>query len=265
MLFNPNIPLLGLGCWNMWDKEAQGAVETALEIGYRLIDTAAMYRNEAEVGAALRASGLPREAYFVATKVGNNDQGYDNTLRAYEASCQRLGLSEVDIYLVHWPIKGLRQDTWRAMERLYQEEAVKYIGVCNYLAPFLDEMDEYAEVYPMLNQCEFSPYLYSEELVAACEAREIQLQAWSPLVRGKKMNDPRLVALAEKYGKTPAQMLLRWALEQGISTIPKSSGAVRLRENFEAAHFQLSDEDVQLMNTFDEGLRVSDEDPMVHF
>lgn len=256
------MPLLGLGCWDMWAAAAQQTVETAIATGYRLIDTAAMYRNETEVGAGIAASGIPRDQLFVTTKVGNPDQGYDSTLRAYEASCKRLGLDYVDLYLVHWPVKDRRRDTWRALEQLYAGGAVRAIGVCNYLSPFLKEMEEYAGVTPAVDQCECSPYLFQRDLFDDCRARGILLQAWSPLVRGKRFDDPKLLAFAQKYGKTPAQMLIRWGLDHGISTIPKSASAERLRENFDVFDFSIDAADLAAMDAFHENFRVSGEDPM---
>ncbi len=259
------MPLLGLGCWDMWNMEAQKAVEMALAIGYRLIDTAAMYGNEAEVGAGIAASGIPRSEIFVTTKVNNADQGYDSTLRAYDKSCQLLQLEMVDLYLVHWPIKGKRQETWRALERLYADGRVRAIGVCNYLPPFLEEMEGYAEVVPAVNQCEFTPYLLDKDLMAACAAKNILLQCWSPLLRGQRFNDPQLQAIARKYGKSPAQMLLRWALDHGLSTIPKSSSETRLKENFDIFDFQISADDLAVMDGFHESFRMSGEDPMRYY
>jgi methylglyoxal/glyoxal reductase len=259
------MPLLGLGCWDMWNTEAQKTVETALSIGYRLIDTAAMYGNEAEVGAGIAAAGIPRNEVFVTTKVNNADQGYDSTLRAYDKSCRLLQLDFVDLYLLHWPIKGKRQDTWRAMERLYEEGAVRAIGVCNYLPAFLTEMDGYGKITPAVNQCEFTPYLLQQDLLDDCQSRGILLQCWSPLLRGQRFDDPKLQAMARKYGKSPAQMLIRWGLDHGLSTIPKSSSPERLRENFDVFNFQISSEDLATMDAFNENFRMSGEDPMRYF
>lgn len=257
-----SMPLLGLGCWDMYGAEAQQTVETALRIGYRLIDTAAMYRNEAEVGAGIRAAGLLRSDLFVATKVGNPDQGYDSTLRAFEESRKKMGLDYVDLYLVHWPIKGKRRDTWRALEKLYADKMVRAIGVCNYLSPFLQEMEEYAGIVPAVDQLEFTPYLMQAALLAECQRRGILLQAWSPLLRGQRFGDPKLQRMAQKYGKTPAQILIRWGIDHGISTIPKSSSEQRLRENFEIFDFHLSPADVAEMDGWNENFRMSGEDPM---
>jgi diketogulonate reductase-like aldo/keto reductase len=256
------MPLLGLGVYDMYGQEAERAVGQALEIGYRLIDTAAMYRNEAEVGRAIQASGLPRAEVFVTTKVANGDQGYDATLRAFEASRQKLQTDYVDLYLVHWPLKATRRATWQALERLYAEGQVRAIGVANYLVPFLHELAEHASVVPTVNQVEFSPYLFLQDLLAECQRRQIVLQAYSPLVRGQRMGDPKLQDLAHRYGKTPAQIILRWAIQLGVSTIPKTAQLARLQENFAIWDFEISAEDMAHLASFDEQFRVVD-DPMV--
>jgi methylglyoxal/glyoxal reductase len=259
------MPLLGLGVYDMYAREAEQTIEKAVEIGYRLFDTAAMYRNETEVGNALRNSGIARKDVFVTTKVNNTDHGFDATLRAFEVSQKKLNFEYIDLYLIHWGIRGKRKDTWLALERLYTEGAVKAVGVCNYALPFLDEMTNYASLTPVVNQVEFSPYLFLEDLLKRCQQDGILLQAWSPLVRGLKMTDPKLMDLAKKYGKSPAQMLIRWGLELGISTIPKSVTTARLSENFDVFDFSISEEDRILMNGFNENLRVFNEDPMTHF
>lgn len=251
------MPLLGLGLY----KIAESAVNEALEIGYRLLDTATMYRNEVEIGNAIRNSAIPREEIFLTTKVANTDQGFDQTLRAFDRSSQNLNVEYIDLYLVHWPIKATRKETWKALERLYQEKRVRAIGVANYLVPFLDELADYAAIVPMVNQVEFSPYLFSEDLLHVCKEREIILQAYSPIARGKRFDDPKLVQLAQKYNKTPAQIILRWAIQLGVSAIPKSSNPQRLRENFDIWDFQISDPDMQRINDFNENFRIVD-DPM---
>jgi methylglyoxal/glyoxal reductase len=255
------MPLLGLGVYDMYKKEAEQAVLWALETGYRLIDTAAMYLNETEIGNAVRQSGIDRKDIFITTKVHDNDQGFDKTLTAFETSLKKLNCEYIDLYLVHWPIKATRKDTWQALERLYTEGAVRAIGVANYLVPFLNELETYANIVPAVNQVEFSPYLYLKDLKTYCEEREIQLQAYTPLVRGQKMRDPKLVTIAEKYGKTPAQIILRWALQHGVSTIPKSANLKRIQENFDVFDFEINQNDMGLIDGFDENLRVV-EDPM---
>ena len=255
------MPLLGLGVYDMYQKEAEQAVLWALETGYRLIDTATMYQNETEIGNAVRQSPIGRQDIFITTKVHDNDQGFDKTLKAFEVSLKKLQTDYIDLYLVHWPLRATRKDTWRALERLYTERGVQAIGVANNLIPFLDELKTYANIVPAVNQVEFSPYLYLKDLHQYCENHQIQLQAYTPLIRGQKMNDPKLVAMAEKYGKTSAQIILRWALQHGVSTIPKSSNLLRIKENFDVFDFDIKQEDMLRLDGFDENYRVV-EDPM---
>jgi methylglyoxal/glyoxal reductase len=255
------MPLLGLGVYDMYHSEAEEAVSHALDIGYRLIDTAAMYKNETEIGNAIRASRVLRDEIFVTTKVADGDQGYDSTLRAFDESNKKLNCEYVDLYLVHWPIKKTRKDTWRALERLYTDKRVRAIGVANYLIPFLKELETYGTITPSVDQVEFSPYLFLEDLLNECRGKKIQLQAYSPLVRGQRFADPKLIALANQYQKTPAQIILRWALQLGISAIPKSSNPTRLKENFDVFDFQISEADMKTLSAFDENFRAG-EDPM---
>jgi methylglyoxal/glyoxal reductase len=255
------MPLLGLGVYDMYQKEAEQAVLWALETGYRLIDTAAMYQNETEIGNAVRQSGIERSDIFITTKVHNLDQGFDNTLKAFDASLKQLNCDYIDLYLVHWPMKETRKATWQALERLYTEGSVRAIGVANYLVPFLKELETYSTIIPAVNQVEFSPYLYLKDVKNYCEKRAIRLQAYTPLVRGQKMTDPKLVALAQKYGKTPAQIILRWALQHGVSTIPKSANLKRIQENFDVFDCVISPQDMRKIDKFDEHFRVV-EDPM---
>lgn len=255
------MPLLGLGVYNMHSAEAEAAIHAALETGYRLIDTAASYGNEAEVGNAIRNSAIPRSEIFVTTKVANTDQGYDNALRAFDASMQKLNIDYIDLYLLHWPIKNTRKETWQAVEKLYTEKRVRAVGVANYLVPFLEELKTYATVIPVVNQAEFTPYLFLKDLLQYSKQHAIQLQAYSPIVRGKKNNDPKLTAIADKYNKTPVQIILRWAVQHGVSTIPKSSNPERIKQNFDIFNFSISDNDMMLIDSFNEDLRIVD-DPM---
>jgi methylglyoxal/glyoxal reductase len=255
------MPLLGLGVYDMYKREAEQATEWALEIGYRLIDTASMYENEVEIGNGIRQSGVDRKEIFLTTKVNNADQGYDKTLRAFDQSMKKLSAEYIDLYLVHWPMKPTRKDTWKALENLYETGQVRAIGVANYLRPFLDELDTHKTIVPTVNQVEFSPYLFQKELLEHCREQKILLQAYTPLIRGQRFGESRLVNLAERYAKTPAQIMLRWAIQHGISTIPKSSNLERLRENFDIFDFEISQEDMNFMDSFNENLRVVD-DPM---
>jgi diketogulonate reductase-like aldo/keto reductase len=254
------MPLLGLGVYDIYGKEAEQTVEWALEIGYRLFDTAAMYENETPVGQGLRQGGVPRQELFITTKVHNHDQGYDATLRAFDQSLARLNCEYIDLYLIHWPLPPTRKATWKALETLYAQGRVRAVGVANYLVPFLTELATYANVVPAVNQIEFSPYLFLTDELAYCRQHRIQLQAYSPLVRGRRFQDPRLLELARQYGKTPAQMLIRWALQHGVSTIPKSACRHRLAENFNVFDFAISTDDLERMDRLHENLRVV-EDP----
>lgn len=255
------MPLLGLGVYDMHADEAIKATRFALETGYRLIDTAAMYENEREIGVALKDSQIPRNELFITTKVNNADQGFETTLKAYTESLQKLQLDYVDLYLVHWPLKATRKSTWLALEKLYEDGLVKAIGVANYLEPFLDELKEYSSIIPAVNQVEFSPYLFLENLLNRCKTEGIALQAYSPLVRGEKFNDKKLIDLATKYNKTPAQIIIRWALQIGVSTIPKSANFSRIKENFDVFDFEITSEDIAKINAFNENYRVV-ENPM---
>lgn len=256
-----SMPLLGLGVYDMYNREAEVAVTSALEIGYRLIDTASMYKNEKEIGNAIRSSVIKRSEIFLTTKVADSDQGYDQTLRAFDASNKKLNCDYIDLYLVHWPIKKTRKETWRALEKLYADKRVRAIGVANYLIPFLKELDSYSTIIPTVNQVEFSPYLFLEDLLMECNLKKIQLQAYTPLVRGQRFTDPKLLELAGQYGKTPAQLILRWILQLGVSAIPKSSNVERLKENFNVFDFQITEADMKKINAFNENYRVV-EDPM---
>lgn len=256
------MPLLGLGVYDLHGKAAEQAVDWALEIGYRLFDTAAMYHNETEVGKALRQATIPRSDLFVTTKVHNTDQGYDAALRAFDQSLAKLDSDYIDLYLIHWPLKATRSQTWKALERLYAEGRVRAIGVANYLVPFLTELAETATIVPAVNQIEFSPYLFLRNELTYCRQHQIQLQAYSPLARGARFDDPNLVALAKKYAKTPAQLMIRWGLQHGISTIPKSASQQRLADNFDVFDFMLSPDDMTRLDNLHENLRVV-EDPML--
>ncbi|MBU3060416.1 aldo/keto reductase [Nocardia sp. NEAU-G5] len=256
-----SMPMLGLGVSGMYGADAVRAITSALTIGYRLIDTAALYDNEAAVGQAVRESGIDRAEIFITTKVKNIHQGYDNTMRAFEESLNRLDCDYIDLYLLHWPSRSHRKETWRALETLYAQKRIRSIGVCNYPVPLIEELQDYAETVPAVNQVEFSPYLYSEDLLRCCQSHGIHLQASCPLAQGRRLDDPRLAAVAVKYGKTPAQIMLRWILQHGISAIPKSSKLHRMRENIDIFDFDLQPDDVARLGLLHEGLRIFD-DPM---
>ena len=256
------MPLLGLGVYDMYQKQAEQAVETAIEIGYRLIDTASMYENEVEIGNAIKNSGINRSELFITSKLNNTDHGYEQALKAFDKSIELLGLDYVDLYLIHWPIKEGRKESWKALEKIYATGRAKAIGVANYTLPFLNELKQYSSIEPAVNQIEFTPWLFEKDTFDYCKQAGVQLQSYSPITRGIKFADERLMKLCEKYQKTPAQIILNWNLQLGVSTIPKSVQKNRLQENFDAANFTLDAQDVVFMNTFNDGFRICD-DPII--
>ncbi len=248
------MPLLGLGVWQAKDgDETVDAVKAALKTGYNHIDTAAIYGNERSVGKAIKAMGVPRKDIFVTTKIWNDDHGDPEA--AFNTSLEKLGLEYVDLYLIHWPVKE-RKETWQVMEKLYKEGKARAIGVSNFTIEHLTDFLKDCEIKPAVNQVEFTPYLNQKELLAFCRENDIQLEAYSPLVRGQKLDDPPLVALAERHGKTPAQILIRWYLQQNIVVIPKSSNAKRIQENANVFDFELTDEDMKNLGSLNENLRL---------
>jgi diketogulonate reductase-like aldo/keto reductase len=254
------MPLLGIGVYApKQTNEVQQAVEWALESGCRLIDTASAYGNEREVGDAIRESGLSRSDVFITTKVWNDDQGYTRTLRAFNRSLERLRLDVVDLYLIHWPIKEHRHETWRALEKIYMDGRARAIGVSNHYPDQLDELLTEAIIKPAVNQIEFSPYCYLPEVLDYCRQKNIQPEGYAPVVRGQKAEDPKLVALARKYGKSTYQLLIRWSLQHGVVTIPKSVKRERIQENFDVLNFTITDEDMALMDTFYDNTRIADD------
>ncbi|MYL30682.1 MULTISPECIES: aldo/keto reductase [Halobacillus] len=251
------IPRVGLGVYKMEDgKEVQQAVQSAVDLGYRHIDTASFYENEAGVGEGIKACGVPREELFITTKVWNDEQGYDETLEAFDRSLDKLGVETLDLYLIHWPVPGKFKDTWKALEKLYHDGRVRAIGVCNFMEHHLDELMEDAEVTPMVNQVEFHPALYQEELADYCYQKGIQLEAWAPLARGRYFDAAILKQLAENYHKTPAQIILRWHLQHDIAAIPKSSNPERQKENFDVFDFDLKSDEMLRIDELHSGDRI---------
>lgn len=250
------MPFFGLGVWKADnDKEVVNAVKWALETGYTAIDTAAIYKNEVGVGQALKESGIKREEIFVTTKVWNEDQGYQETLDAHQASLDKLELEYVDLYLIHWPVAGKYKETWRAMEKLYEEGKVRAIGVSNFHQHHLEDLLREAKIKPMVNQVELHPLLNQGALREYCKKEQIAIEAWSPLGHGNLLSDPRLVAIGEKYGKSAAQVILRWDLQHDVITIPKSVNQERIKENAAIFDFKLTSDEMALIDTFNTGER----------
>ncbi|MFM9371351.1 aldo/keto reductase [Streptomyces sp. Da 82-17] len=253
------MPQLGFGVWQVPDDEAEHAVGTALEAGYRSIDTAAVYGNEEGTGRALASSGIARDELFVTTKLWNADQGYDSTLRAFDASLAKLGLDHVDLYLIHWPLpaRDTYVDTYKAMEKIHADGRAKAIGVSNFLPEHLERLLGETSVVPAVNQIELHPQLQQAESRAAHTRHGIATEAWSPLGQGKGLLEvPTIVAIAQKHGRTPAQVVLRWHLQLGNVVIPKSVTPSRIAENIDVFDFELDDEDLTAIAALDESKRL---------
>jgi diketogulonate reductase-like aldo/keto reductase len=254
------IPQLGLGVYQSAPgRTTQRVVRYALNIGYRHIDTAYIYGNESDVGKAVHKSGLQREEVFITTKLWNTrEAGYDSALRSCEDSLRRLGLAYVDLYLIHWPVQGISNSTdiWRAMVHLLKEGKARAIGVSNYTIDDLNEILQDSDVVPAVNQVEFHPFLYQKDLLSFCKKNRIQLEAYSPLTRGKRLNHPSIINIAKKYqNKTPAQILIRWSLQHNLVVIPKSIHEDRILENSQVFDFELTAEDMKFLDSLNENLQ----------
>lgn len=263
------VPQLGLGVWQANDgKEVESAVKFAINNGYRLIDTAAIYGNETGVGLGIKNSGVPREELFITTKVWNGDQGYDKTLAAFDHSMKLLGLEYVDMYLIHWPqpARGLYNDTWRAMEKLYKQGRIKALGVCNFEISHLQDLMEHATIQPAVNQVELHPYFPQIELRKFAKANNIALESWSPIggsggSGGRNNHDtplleqPVLHTIGQKYNKTPAQVVIRWHIRNDLIVIPKSVHEDRIMQNIDVFDFELTSDDMNAINSLETGKR----------
>ncbi len=247
------MPRVGLGVWQSSGK-TKSAVLSALQAGYRHIDTAAVYGNEAQVGAAIAESGVPRAQIFVTSKLWNNDQGYDKARLAFDASLKRLKLDYLDLYLLHWPVARLRLESWRALEQLLADGRVRSIGVSNFLVPHLRELQGHAKVLPAVNQIELSPFLQRRETVALCRQLGITLAAYSPLTRGLRLGHPTVVEVSQRCGRSPAQVLLRWGLQHGFIVLPKSVTPARIQENAQLFDFSLDPAAMSQLDALEEGL-----------
>ncbi len=255
------MPWFGLGVFKVEEgPELINAVKFAIKHGYRSIDTAAVYENEEGVGQAiqeaLKETTIRREDLFITSKVWNADLGYESTIAAYETSLKKLGLEYLDLYLIHWPVEGKYKEAWRALETLYKEGKVKAIGVSNFQVHHLEALLKDAEIKPMINQVECHPRLTQKEVQAFCQQHDIQLEAWSPLMQGQLLDNPVLQAIADHHGKSIAQVILRWDLQNGIVTIPKSTKEHRIVENATIFDFVLSAEEMQQINDLNENHRV---------
>jgi methylglyoxal/glyoxal reductase len=251
------MPYFGLGVFKT--KEGQEVIDSvtyALDAGYRHIDTAAIYGNEEGVGIAIEKNATDRKDIFLTTKVWNADQGYDSTLKAFDTSLAKLKTDYLDLYLIHWPVKGKYKETWRALEQLYADGRVKAIGVSNFLQHHLEDLFQTAKVIPMVDQLEFHPYLVQQPLLDFCQQHQVQYEAWSPLMQGKAFEVPLLKELAAKYNVSVAQLVLRWDLQKGVVTIPKSIRNERVISNAAIFNFNISEEDVQKIAALDRGERV---------
>jgi methylglyoxal/glyoxal reductase len=243
------MPWLGLGTWQTPDgKDVANAVKWAVAAGYRHIDTAAAYYNEDGVGAGIRECGVPREQLFVTTKLWNADQGYDGTLRAFDASMKKLGLEVLDLYLIHWPVKGKYRDSWRAMEKLYKDKRVRAIGLSNFQVHHVQDVMKDCEVKPLVNQVEFHPFLTQKPLREFCRKNDIAITAWSPLMHGHMKESRALAEIAKRLGKTPAQVLVRWDLQHEVISIPKSTHRQWIVENTKVYDFTLSEQEVAMLD-----------------
>lgn len=251
-------PQLGYGVWKIPNEEAAEAVSQAFETGYRLIDTAKIYRNEVGVGEALAKSNLSRDEIFLTTKLWNGDQGYESTLQAMDESLEKLGLDYVDLYLIHWPTPQYDTyvDSYKAMEKLYKDGRTKAIGVCNFDVEHLQRIIDECEIVPAVNQVECHPYLQQKELKEFCKKHGIYLEAYSPLMNGTKvLEDPVIKEIAEQYGKTPAQVILRWHLQTDVMVIPKTVTPSRMKENLDVFDFELTDADMDKIADLDRNER----------
>lgn len=242
------MPILGIGTWQMNDSgEAEGAVRAALELGYRHIDTATLYGNERSVGTAMKASGIPREDIFVTTKLFPTD--FFDPEKAFEKSLARLDLEYVDLYLIHIPIPLMPKSIWRSLEKISTQKRARAIGISNYSVNEIEKLLSYATIAPAVNQVKFSPFDFKKDVLEFCTEKNIVLEAYSPLTRGRHLDDPTIGIIAKKYGKTPAQIMIRWCIEHDVVVIPKSSNPARLKENMDVFDLKLSAEDMKTLDS----------------
>lgn len=252
-----SIPSIGFGTYKLGDNhKTKDLIRYALETGYRQIDAASFYGNEIGVGEGIKASNIKRNEIFLATKLWNDNHGYENTMKAFNESLEKLQVDYIDLYLIHWPNK-LNNETWKAFEELYKKGKVRAIGVCNFKIEHLEDLRKSAEIMPMVNQIELHPLSSKNDMLSYCNKNNIQLVAWSPIMRGKLLSNEIMIELSKKHKKTIAEVILRWHIQRGVIPIPKSSNKERIKENFDIFDFKLSNEDMNYINSLNEGDNVS--------
>lgn len=251
------IPIIGFGTYKLQNEndEACNIIKEAINLGYTCIDTASFYNNEEGVGKGIREAGIPREELFVTTKVWIDDDGYENTINAFNKSLDKLGLEYIDLYLVHWPTANIKE-TWRAMEYLYKEKKVRAIGVCNFTVKQLEEIIGFSEINPMVNQVEIHPKRSEKELLKVCKRHNIVVQAWSPIMRGQLSSNNIIKQLSQKYNKSEAQIILRWHLQNNVIAIPKTSKLNRIKENIDIFDFHIEKEDMDEIDSINKNERM---------
>lgn len=251
------IPIIGFGTYKLQNEndEACNIIKEAINSGYTSIDTASFYNNEEGVGKGIREAGIPREELFVTTKVWIDDDGYENTINAFNKSLDKLGLEYIDLYLVHWPTENIKE-TWRAMEYLYKEKKVRAIGVCNFTVKQLEEIIGFSEINPMVNQVEIHPKRSEKELLKVCKRHNIVVQAWSPIMRGQLSSNTIIKQLSQKYNKSEAQIILRWHLQNNVIAIPKTSKLNRIKENIDIFDFHIEKEDMDKIDSINKNERM---------
>lgn len=251
------IPSIGFGTYKSGDdEETAKIIKNALNLGYKMIDTASFYNNEVGIGNGIKESGIDRKDIFIVTKLWNDDHGYDNTIEAFNKSLNNLQVDYIDLYLIHWPNK-LNADTWRAFEHLYETGKVKAIGVCNFKVEHLEELKKTAKIMPMVNQVEIHPFSTKNNIINYCKDNNIKVVAWSPISRGRVLSNDLMIDLSQKYKKSIVQIVLRWHMQKGVIPIPKSSNENRIKENIDIFDFEISSEDMKAIDSLDEGYDMS--------
>lgn len=251
------IPSIGFGTYKSGDdEETAKIIKNALNLGYKMIDTASFYNNEVGIGNGIKESGIDRKDIFIVTKLWNDDHGYDNTIEAFNKSLNNLQVDYIDLYLIHWPNK-LNAETWRAFEHLYETGKVKAIGVCNFKVEHLEELKKTAKIMPMVNQVEIHPFSTKNNIINYCKDNNIKVVAWSPISRGRVLSNELMIDLSQKYKKSIVQIVLRWHMQKGVIPIPKSSNENRIKENIDIFDFEISSEDMKAIDSLDEGYDMS--------